>query len=106
MVLLNDVIQVLDRSIATAAAKHPCLLARQGGRYLYRLTDQGTKVALMFILFQQRVCEPLTNTLFQQRPDVAHKAASKIESPTTRQITPLHKSSISSLRNVTSDAIG
>jgi hypothetical protein len=55
------------------------LLERHGGRYLYSLTDQGTKVALMFILFHQRVCGPLANSLFHYRPGEAHKPASKIE---------------------------
>lgn len=55
------------------------LLARQGGRYLYRLTDQGTKAALMFVLFHQRVCGPLANSLFHHRPDEAHQPTSKIE---------------------------
>jgi hypothetical protein len=55
------------------------LLERHGGRYLYRLTEKGAKVALMFVLFHQRVCGPLANSLFHHRPDEAHKPASKIE---------------------------
>jgi hypothetical protein len=55
------------------------LLERHGRRYLYRLTDQGAKAALMFVLFHQRVCGPLANSLFHHRPDEAHKPMSKIE---------------------------
>ncbi len=55
------------------------LLERNGGRYLYRLTDKGTKAALMFVLFHQRVCGPLANSLFHHQPDEILKPTSKIE---------------------------
>lgn len=55
------------------------LLERNGGRYVYRLTDKGTKAALMFVLFHQRVCGPLANSLFHHRPDEILKPTSKIE---------------------------
>lgn len=55
------------------------LLERQGRSYLYRLTEKGTKVALMFVLFHQRVCGPLANSLFHHRPDEVGQPASKIE---------------------------
>ncbi len=55
------------------------LLERHGGRYLYRLTDKGTRAALMFILFHKRVCGPLASSLFHHRPDETLKPASKIE---------------------------
>ena len=55
------------------------LLERKGGRYLYHLTDKGTKAALMFVLFHQRVCGPLANSLFHHRPDEILKPTSKIE---------------------------
>jgi hypothetical protein len=55
------------------------LLERNGKRYLYRLTDKGTKVALMFVLFHQRVCGPLSNSLFHHRPEESHKPASRLE---------------------------
>jgi hypothetical protein len=55
------------------------LLERNGKRYLYRLTDKGTKAALMFVLFHSRVCGPLSNSLFHHRPDESQKRASKIE---------------------------
>jgi hypothetical protein len=55
------------------------LLERNGKRYLYHLTDKGTRVALMFVLFHHRVCGPLSNSLFHHRPEESHKPASKIE---------------------------
>lgn len=55
------------------------LLERIGRSYCYRLTDKGTKVALMFTLFHKRVCGPLANSLFHHRPDETLKPASKIE---------------------------
>lgn len=55
------------------------LLERRQRRYLYTLTDKGTKVALMFILFHQRVCGPLANSLFHHRPDETLKPPSKLE---------------------------
>ncbi|HSE88242.1 MAG TPA: hypothetical protein VLJ79_18610 [Candidatus Binatia bacterium] len=42
------------------------LLERQGRRYLYRLTDKGLKVAVMFVLFHKRVCGPLAYSLFNR----------------------------------------
>jgi hypothetical protein len=44
------------------------LLERIGRGYLYRLTDKGVKVALMFVLFHKRVCGPLANSLFPTDP--------------------------------------
>src|SRR5205807_6841460 len=55
------------------------LLQRDGRRYAYRLTDKGTRVALLFVLFHQRVCGPLANSLFQRRPNHSAKPLSKIE---------------------------
>jgi hypothetical protein len=55
------------------------LLQREGRAYSYCLTEKGTKVAAMFVLFHQRVCGPLANTLFHHRPDEKSKPASKIE---------------------------
>jgi hypothetical protein len=34
------------------------LLERDGRRYAYRLTDKGTRSALLFVLFHRRVCGP------------------------------------------------
>ena len=44
------------------------LLERIGRTYAYRLTDQGTRAAALFILFHKRVCGPLADSLFQRRP--------------------------------------
>ncbi len=54
------------------------LLQRDGRRYAYRLTDQGTRVALLFVLFHKRVCGPLANSLFH-RPLPTAKPLSKLE---------------------------
>jgi hypothetical protein len=55
------------------------LLERIGGGYRYRLTDRGTKVALLFILFHKRICGPLANSLFHHRPDPTLTPDSKME---------------------------
>jgi hypothetical protein len=55
------------------------LLERDGRRYAYRLTDKGTRAALLFVLFHQRVCGPLAHSLFQRRPIQAAPPLSKIE---------------------------
>jgi len=55
------------------------LLQRDGHRYAYHLTDKGTRVALLFILFHQRVCGPLANSLFHRRPTPAPSPLSKLE---------------------------
>jgi len=55
------------------------LLERDGHHYSYRLTDKGTRTALMFVLFHQRVCGPLANSLFQHRPTKTAAPLSKIE---------------------------
>jgi hypothetical protein len=55
------------------------LLERDGRRYAYRLTDKGTRTALLFVLFHQRVCGPLANSLFHHRPTQSRPPISKIE---------------------------
>lgn len=55
------------------------LLERDGQRYAYRLTDKGIRVALMFILFHQRICGPLANSLFHRKPSQLHTPASKLQ---------------------------
>jgi hypothetical protein len=55
------------------------LLERDGQHYAYRLTDKGTRITLMFVLFHQRVCGPLANSLFQHRPTNTAAPLSKIE---------------------------
>ena len=55
------------------------LLERIGRSYCYRLTNKGTRAALMYILFHKRVCGPLANSLFHHRPDETLKPGTKIE---------------------------
>jgi hypothetical protein len=59
--------------------KAHALLERDGHRYAYRLTNKGTRTALLFVLFHQRVCGPLANNLFQRRPTQTAPPLSKIE---------------------------
>jgi len=55
------------------------LVERDGRRYAYRLTDKGTRAALLFVLFHQRVCGPLANSLFQRPTTQTAAPLSKIE---------------------------
>ncbi|HEV2134631.1 MAG TPA: hypothetical protein VGR47_10220 [Terracidiphilus sp.] len=55
------------------------LLERDGSRYAYRLSEKGTKAALLFVLFHKQLCGPLANSLFHHRPDVASRPQSKLE---------------------------
>jgi hypothetical protein len=55
------------------------LLERDGRRYCYRLTDKGKRVAAMFVLFHQRICGPLANSLFHHRPAKTTRPPVKIE---------------------------
>jgi hypothetical protein len=55
------------------------LLARDEKRYAYRLTEKGTKVALLFILFHKQLCGPLANSLFHHQPAPTLCPSSKLE---------------------------
>jgi hypothetical protein len=55
------------------------LVQRDGKRYAYHLTDKGAKVALTFVLFHQRLCGPLANSLFHHRPERHAGPNSKLE---------------------------
>lgn len=55
------------------------LIQRDGQRYAYRLTPHGTKVALLFLLFHQRLCGPLAHSLFYHRPQANLRPKSKLE---------------------------
>ncbi len=55
------------------------LLERDGQRYSYRLTDKGKRVAAMFVLFHQRICGPLANSLFHHRPEATSNPPAQIE---------------------------
>jgi hypothetical protein len=68
------------------------LLERDGKRYAYRLSNKGTRVALMFVLFHKQLCGPLANSLFHHQPDAALRPNSKLE-------TAFHKAD-DSIRNI------
>ena len=55
------------------------LLERVGQHYTYRLTEKGTRVAALFILFHKRICGPLANSLFHHPPTANAKPTAKIE---------------------------
>jgi len=55
------------------------LLQRDGSHYAYLLTPKGVKVALLFVLFHQRLCGPLANSLFHHRPHPKFQPNSPIE---------------------------
>jgi len=55
------------------------LIERDGHRYAYRLTDKGTRVALLFVLFHKRLCGPLANSLFHHRSDPNVRPKSSLE---------------------------
>jgi hypothetical protein len=55
------------------------LLARIVRSYRYRLSDNGVKAALMFILFHKRVCGTLAHSLFDHSPNEALQPTSKVE---------------------------
>ena len=60
------------------------LIERDGKRYAYRLTDKGVKVAMVFVLFHQRLCGPLANSLFSRRPNPNFQPDSKLEAAVHR----------------------
>jgi len=55
------------------------LLRRDGQRYAYRLTQKGVRVALLFVLFHQRICGPLAHSLFHRKPTQSHTPTTKFE---------------------------
>lgn len=55
------------------------LLQREGRSYRYRLTDRGTKVVAMFVLFHKHVSGPVANTLFHHRPSTTSTPPATIE---------------------------
>ncbi len=54
-------------------------IERDGKRYAYRLTAKGTKAALTLVLFHQRLCGPLANSLFHHQPNSGARPNSKLE---------------------------
>jgi hypothetical protein len=55
------------------------LIARSGRRYTYALTEKGTRIALLFVLFHQRLFGPLAYSQFVRRPAAEHCPKSKLE---------------------------
>ena len=55
------------------------LLERDGSRYAYRLTAKGVQVALLFLFFHKRLCGPIANSCFHNRPDPHHRPDSRLE---------------------------
>jgi hypothetical protein len=55
------------------------LIARSGRRYTYALTEKGTRIALLFVLFHQRLFGPLAHSQFVKRPAPEHCPNSKLE---------------------------
>ncbi len=55
------------------------LLQRAGSRYAYHLAARGIQVALLFLFFHRRLCGPLANGRFHQKPDPNHRPKSKLE---------------------------
>ena len=67
------------------------LLERDGKRYSYRLSNKGKRVAAMFILFHQRICGPLANSLFHHRPEASPKPPAKIQAAYHKADTAIQK---------------
>lgn len=55
------------------------LLERPQRAYAYRLTSKGVRAALLFVLFHQRVCGPLADSLFRRRPHPPSAPPSPLE---------------------------
>ena len=55
------------------------LIARSGRRYTYALTEKGTRIALLFVLFHQRLFGPLAHSQFVKRPALEHCPESNLE---------------------------
>jgi hypothetical protein len=49
------------------------LLEREAGQYRYRLTEKGQRVAILFLLFHQRLCGPIAGSQFDHQPDADHQ---------------------------------
>jgi hypothetical protein len=55
------------------------LLERVDKQYAYRLTQKGSRVCAMFVLFHKRICGPLANSLFHHAPRRSPQPPVKIE---------------------------
>ena len=69
---------LLTTSAASVTARRVVLqLAANGNRYAYRLSEKGTKAALLFVLFHKQFRGPLAKSLFHHCPTVASLPQSK-----------------------------
>ena len=56
------------------------LIEREPGRYAWRLSGKGQRVAILFLLFHQRLCGPLAGSQFHHQPEQSHRPKqSKLE---------------------------
>jgi len=55
------------------------LIQRIDGTYLYKLTDFGKKVCLLFVLFHSRIFGPISSSLFNSLPKTSLLPSTKIE---------------------------
>ena len=55
------------------------LLEREPKRYAYRLSEKGQRVAVLFLLFHQRLCGPVAGGQFGRRPEQRYCPRSPLE---------------------------
>ena len=56
------------------------LIEREPGRDAWRLNGKGQRVAILFLLFHQRLCGPLAGSQFHHQPEQSHRPKqSKLE---------------------------
>jgi hypothetical protein len=67
------------------------LIERDGRRYAYRLTDKGVKIAVLFVLFHQRLCGPLAPSLFHHQPDPTLVPNTKLEAAFHKADSSIHE---------------
>ena len=60
------------------------LIARNGRRYTYALTEKGIRIALLFVLFHQRLFGPLAHSQFVKRPQNITGSSGKLEQAYSR----------------------
>ena len=54
-------------------------MAQPRGQFVLLSASRKTKVALTFVLFHQRLCGPLANSLFHHQPNSGARPNSKLE---------------------------
>jgi hypothetical protein len=55
------------------------IIERVGNSYCYRLTQFGQKVCLSFVLFHKKLHGPISNSMFNFKPNQNLKVNSKFE---------------------------